>query len=86
MGQTLITAALVAIAFGYTAWTLMPAAWRQALRRRPGAPGKPGATIDAGGCGGCSGCAGAAPGRRSTTTVITLHGRAAGVAQPPIKR
>lgn len=85
MLQTLIVAALVALAFGYTAWTLMPAAWRQGLRRRLGMSGASGTASDAAGCGGCSGCAGAgaAPKAGASAAVITVHRRVAAPGLTP---
>jgi hypothetical protein len=76
MLQQLIVATLVALAFGYTAWTLMPAGGRQALRRLLGASG---ASSDAGACGGCGGCASASapPQAGGAVAVIKLHRRAA---------
>lgn len=76
MLQPLIVAVLVAVAFGYTAWTLMPAAWRQALQRRLGASG---ASVDEGHCDACSGCAGASapPKAGAAVAVITVHRRTA---------
>jgi hypothetical protein len=84
MWQEGVVAALVAVAFGYTAWTLMPAAWRQVLRRRLG---RPGAATDARGCGGCGGCAGAsAPSKAGAAAVITVHRRVADASQAPMQR
>lgn len=65
--QGLVVALVVAASFGYAAWTLMPARWRQALAQRllrwP-ALGRWGvlrqAAAAGGGCG-CSGCDAAAP-------------------------
>ena len=53
MVQQLIVAGIVALAFGYTVWSLMPAAWRGVLRRRLGR-----SAAAASSCGGCDGCAG----------------------------
>ena len=56
MAQQLIVALIVAGAFGYAAWTLMPARWRQALLRRAGRRAEPPSA-----CGGCGGCGGDSP-------------------------
>lgn len=83
MLQNLLVAFIVGGAFAYSAWALMPAAWRSSLRRRLGSPEVP----DAGGCGGCGGCGSAArrptpgaeplPADSAGTSVITVHRRAA---------
>ena len=54
MGQLLVTGLLVGACAAYAAWTLMPSAWRRALRPGSGAAA-------ASGCGGCSGCGTPAP-------------------------
>jgi hypothetical protein len=51
MVQTAIVALIVGLAFAYTAWALMPAAWQRGLRRRLGLA----TPVDAGGCSGCGG-------------------------------
>ncbi|MBL8349440.1 MAG: hypothetical protein JNL87_03935 [Burkholderiaceae bacterium] len=85
MAQQLIAAAIVAAAFGYSVWALLPAGWRLALRRRLGLPTPAGAG-SRNGCGGCSGCAGdpAAPPRPGppAAAVVTLHRRRP-AATPP---
>ncbi len=69
--QDLIVAAIVIASAVYAVWSLMPAAWRDALLRRLGRTAAP-----AGGCGGCGGCGSDVP--RSAvrgSVVITVHRR-----------
>lgn len=72
MLQSALTALIVAGAAGYSAWALMPRAWRQGLARRLGR--EPAPTT---GCGGCSGC-GPAPTAKPKAQVIRIHRRNAG--------
>lgn len=66
--QTLVSTVLVLLAFGYSAWRLMPVRWRQALQRRCHLPEPPGC---ASGCSACqSGCATPAEPDR---TVVQWH-------------
>lgn len=75
MWQQLVVALVVAGAFGYSAWVLMPAGWRLALRRRLGLA----APQQAGGCGGCGGGAGCgAPARPPAVAVMQVHRRRPG--------
>ena len=77
MLQNGVVVLLVSIAFAYSAWVLMPAAWRASLMRRLGGPAA--AAAETGGCGGCGGCssAGAQPARPGTATaVVTVRRRA----------
>ena len=83
MVQSVVVALIVALAFAYSAWALMPAAWRRALRNRLGRT----APVDTGGCSGCGGCSGAGAAARKPVSavvpgqpgpalpVITLHRR-----------
>ena len=77
MLQTAIVALIVVAAFAYSAWALMPAAWRRGLRRRLGLA----MPLDAGGCGGCGGGCAAAPKPGPSGSagpglaVVTLHRR-----------
>ena len=93
MVQTAIVALIVALAFAYSAWTLMPVAWQRGLRRRVGLA----TPVGAGGCGGCGGGCAAAPkpgpsgsagsaGPGPGVAVITLHRRlpaSGGAVGPP---
>jgi len=76
MLQHAIVALVVAVAFGYSAWALMPATWRAALRRRLGLRAGPAA----GGCGGCGDAGCGAPARSSSTAtaVVQVHRRPPG--------
>jgi hypothetical protein len=74
MLQQIAVALAVALAGGFSTWTLMPATWRTALRRRVGLA----APAEAGGCGGCGG--GCAPSTasgaaRPAVAVVTVHRR-----------
>ena len=51
--QEAIVALVVLAAAAYSAWSLMPRAWRSALRRRI-APGS--AAVEAGACSACNDC------------------------------
>ena len=94
MVQSVVVALIVALAFAYSAWALMPAAWQRALRGRLGRA----APVDAGGCGRCGGCSGAgaaarkpvsaaAPGQPAPALpVITLHRRLPVSGRPAGKR
>lgn len=83
MLQQALVAVLVAGAFAYSAWALMPAAWRSGLRRRLGLK----TAVASGGCSGCGGGSGggcAAPATAApATAVITLHRRPAQTAAAP---
>ena len=68
--QELIVAAIVIASAGYAAWSLMPAGWRNALRRRLGKAPAP-----TSGCGGCGGCGSDATAAKPASAVITLHRR-----------
>ena len=87
MPQQALVAVLVAGAFAYSAWTLMPAAWRSGLRRRLGlktAVASAGCSGCGGGCGGGSGGGCAAPATAApAAAVITLHRRPAQPAAAP---
>ena len=78
MLQTVLTAALVAAAFGYSAWVLSPASWRSALLRRLGRSVLPAG----GGCGGCGGGCARPPRPAPDTAVVQVHRRAAATARP----
>ena len=77
MLQTTLTLLIVTGAAGYSAWALMPGAWRQGLARHLGRPAVP-----ATGCGACGGCApapAAAAAVAAKTQVIRIHHRSAGL-------
>jgi hypothetical protein len=74
--QSLVVAALVIGAFAYTAWVLMPAAWRRGLRHRLGLP-----LPTERGCGACGDCGPKPP--AGATAVITLHQRPPAPAVTP---
>lgn len=74
MLQQIAAALAVALACGYSIWTLMPATFRDALRRRLGLA----VPTEAGGCGGCGGGCAPSPARRAArpaVAVVTVHRR-----------
>ncbi len=65
--QTVLSALIVAAAFFYAVWALMPGAGRLAVRRRLGLTPK--AVGSGGGCAGCGGCEASGAAGRSAAGV-----------------